>query len=197
MPIKNIDNLDQLNKSSDYYNDICSTATSESKTDITHKDRQKEYVNKTVCQDDCEFNGYNYTIQKSICECKVKESSSSFFFMNINGTELIKNFKDIYNIINLKILGCVKNLFCKLGIIKNVASYIMIIIIIIHIIDIFVFFISQFELLKKKIKDIIYAIKNIKLIKDDNKKINEQIKKKEIKILILYQKTIQKQKIKP
>ena len=100
--------------------------------------------------------------------------------MNIDRTELIKNFKDIYNIINLKILGCVKNLFCKLGIIKNVASYIMISIIIIHIIDIFLFFVCQFELLKKKIKDIIYAIKNIKLIKDNNKK-DEQIKKKEKK----------------
>ena len=41
MPANNNGNLDQLNKSSDYYNDICSTATSESKTDITHKDRQK------------------------------------------------------------------------------------------------------------------------------------------------------------
>ena len=84
LPVKNIGNLNQLNKSSDYYNDICSTAKSESGTDITHKDRQKEYINKTVCQDYCDFNGYNYTIQKSICECKAKESSSSsFFYMNI------------------------------------------------------------------------------------------------------------------
>ena len=178
IPANNNGNLDQLNKSSDYYNDICSTATSESKTDITHKDRQKEYINKTVCQDDCDFNGYNYTIQKSICECKVKESSSSFFYMNINKTELLKNFKDIYNVINIKILGCFKNLFSKLGIIKNVASYIIIIIIIIHIIDLCIFFNNQLKKLKKKIKDIKYAIQNIKLIKDDNTKKDKQTKKK-------------------
>ena len=46
IPINNIGNLDQLNKSSDYYNDICSTATSESGTDIIHEDRQREYINK-------------------------------------------------------------------------------------------------------------------------------------------------------
>ena len=98
--------------------------------------------------------------------------------MNINEKDLLKNFKDIYNVINIKILGCFKKLFCKIGIIKNIASYIMISIIIIHIIDIFLFFISQFGLLKKKIKDIIYSIKTIKLIKDNNKKKDEQTKKK-------------------
>ena len=65
IPIKDIGNLDQLNKSSDYYSDICSTATSESGTDITHQDRQEEYINKTVCQDDCDFNNYNDTSRKS------------------------------------------------------------------------------------------------------------------------------------
>ena len=95
IPVKNIGNLNHLNKSSDYYNDICSTATSESNTDITHKDRQNEYINKTVCQEECDFNDYNYTSQKAKCKCKVKESSFSFFNMNINRTELLNNFKDI------------------------------------------------------------------------------------------------------
>ena len=98
--------------------------------------------------------------------------------MNINKTELLNNFKNIYNIINLKILGCVKQLFSKKGIINNVGSYIMIIIIIIHITDLFVFFINQFEKLKKKIKDMIYSIRNYKIIKDNNKSKNEETKNK-------------------
>ena len=53
IPVNNIGNLEQLNKSSDYYNDICSTATSESGTDIIHEDRQmniliKQYVKMIV-----------------------------------------------------------------------------------------------------------------------------------------------------
>jgi len=186
IPVKNIGNLDELNKSSDYYNDICSTATSEGGTDIIHEDRKKEYITKTVCQNDCEFNNYNNTSQKAVCSCKVKESSSSFDFMNINRTELLTNFKHIYNIVNLKILGCFKQLFSKIGIIKNFGSYIMIIIILIHIIDFFIFYIDQFEKLKKKIKDIYDAIKNITLIKNNNKakesKKKGKNKQKEIKL---------------
>ena len=179
IPIKDIGNLDQLNKSSGYYNDICSTATSESGTDIIHEDRQKEYINKTVCQNDCDFNNYNSTSQKAICSCKVKESSSSFAYMHINGTELLNNFKHMYNIMNIKILSCVKQLFSKIGIIKNVGNYIMIVVIINHIIDLFIFFINHFEKLKKKIKDIIDATKNSKSTKDH--KDNNKCKDKDIK----------------
>jgi len=174
IPLKNIGNLDQYNKSSDYYNDICSTATSESGTDIIHEDRQKEYINKTLCQDDCDFLNYNDTLQKAICSCKVKESSSSFAYMNMNVKELLNNFKHINNIVNVKILGCVKQLFSKMGIKKNIGSYIMIFIIIIHIIDLFIFFNNQLIKLKEKIKDIIYAVKNIKLIKDNNNKSEDE-----------------------
>ena len=105
-------------------------------------------------------------------------SSSSFIDMNIDGDELIKNFKIVYNYANFNLLICVKKLFSKEGIIKNAASYIMIIIIIIHIVDLFIFFIKQFGILKKKIKDIIYAIKNIKLVKYNKKRKNEEQKKK-------------------
>ena len=181
MPTKNIVNLEQLNKSSDYYNDICSNATSDSGTDIIHKDRQNEYIYKTVCQDDCDFNHYNETSQKAKCSCKVKESSSSFFYMNIDRKKLINNFKHVYNLANLNLLVCVKKLFSVVGIIKNVGSYIMIFIIVIHIIDLFIFFIIQLKQLNKKIQDIIYAVKNYKLIKANNKNKDEEPKKKEIK----------------
>ena len=55
VPVEITDNLDKLNSNSEYYNDLCYTTTSESGTDIILKDRKNEYINKTVCQDDCEF----------------------------------------------------------------------------------------------------------------------------------------------
>ena len=56
------EDINKLNTSSDYYNDICYTATSDSGTDILLKDRKDEYIkgNKAVCQDGCDFTKYDY-----------------------------------------------------------------------------------------------------------------------------------------
>ena len=97
IPVSLSENIDILNSSSSYYNNICYKATSESGTDISLKDRKNEFVNnnKTLCQEDCDLIAYNYTTSKAICSCEVKESSSTFADMNINKTKLLDNIKDI------------------------------------------------------------------------------------------------------
>ena len=121
IPMELSENIDKLNTSSGYYNDICYTTTSESGTDISLKDRKKEYIkgNKVVCQEDCEFSEYNSIEQKAKCSCKVKESSNSFADMIINTTKLYESFTDFKNIINWTILICYKSLFNKLGLLKT------------------------------------------------------------------------------
>jgi hypothetical protein len=84
--------------------------------------------------------------------------------MNINKDKLLSNFKNIKNLANIEILSCTKKLFCKNGIIKNIAFYLLMIIILFHIIAIFIFCTKQKDSLYKIIKDIIFAIKNFKLI---------------------------------
>ena len=51
---------------------------------------KNEYIdgNNTVYQDDCDFFEYMYNTKKANCKCKVKPSSSSFFYMKINTTKL-------------------------------------------------------------------------------------------------------------
>ena len=44
LPVILNEDVDKLNSSSDYYNDICYTTTSESGTDISLKDRKKEFI---------------------------------------------------------------------------------------------------------------------------------------------------------
>ena len=127
IPINNIDNIDKLNSKSGYYNDFCYTATSDSGTDITLEDRKNEYTSNAVCQDGCDFDNYNKNTKKAICSCHAKESSSSFAFMKIDKKKLLDGFKDIRNIVNLKLLKCFKVLFSKKGIYKNVGFYIFII----------------------------------------------------------------------
>ena len=82
LPVILSENIDKLNTSSGYYNDICYSSTSNSGTDISLKDRKKEFVegNKTVCQEDCNFSNYNYDTWKANCSCQVKEASNSFLF---------------------------------------------------------------------------------------------------------------------
>ena len=165
------ENLDKLNSNSGYYNDICYTATSESGTDISNKDRKNEYPNIAVCQDDCEFVDYNYNTEKAICSCKIQESSASFKDININKQKLLDNFKNIKNIANFNLLICIDVLFCKLGLKTNVGFFIFISIILLRIVILFVFYLNQSKRLKNKINDLIFAIKNLKLIKDkDNNK---------------------------
>ena len=172
IPISISEDLDKLNSSSGYYNDLCYTTTSESGAYIPLNDRKKEFVdnNQTICQDDCYFSEYNKDIQKANCSCRAKEASPSFSLMNINKTKLYENFMDVKNIANINLLICYDKLFSKKGLESNIGSYIILVIIIFHIVCMILFYIRQYPEIKTKIKDIIYAISNYKLIKHRKKK---------------------------
>ena len=109
--------------------------------EITVKVREKEFIeeNKTLCQEDCVLSDYNYTTKKVNCSCDVEETPLSFADMNIDKTKLYRNFVDINNIANVKILFCYKNLFNKNGIMYNIGSYILLANILFHIISFFIF----------------------------------------------------------
>ena len=169
IPINNIDNIDKLNSSSGYYTDFCYTATSDHGTDITLKDRKNEYPSKAACQDDCDFVSYNYTTKKDKCSCKTKESSQTFADMKIDKNKLLDNFKNIKNIANLNLLKCVKVLFSKEGISKNVGFYIFIFFIIFHTIILVLFYKKKLDVIIKQIKYLIMAIKFSNLKKTDEK----------------------------
>ena len=171
IPIKKNENIDKLNSSSEYYNDICYTTTSEDGTDISLKDRQKEFINKDyiICQEDCDLSEYNYETFIAKCSCKVKEFAQSFAEMKINKNKLLDNFKKIKNFINFNFLVCYKKLLNKNGIINNIGCYLILSIIIFHIITIFVFSIKQFSLLKNKITKIASEIYKYQPIKKNEK----------------------------
>ena len=183
MPVEISESLDILNSSSKYYNDICYIASSDDGTDIILKDRQNEFVegNKTVCQDDCDFSEYDEINQKAKCTCDAKGASLSFADMNINKTKLAQNFIDIKNILNINIMSCIKVLFSKKGIRKNIAFYLILINFIFHLITVIVFYGKQKMKLNKKIKNIIFSIGNLELFKDDIIKNNTKKSKKKKK----------------
>ena len=176
IPYKITEEIEKLNSSSSYYNDICYTTTSEYGTDITMKDRKKEFIDKDriVCQEGCYFSEYDYNNSKVKCSCNAKKSSLLFVDMYINKEKIIDNFKNINNLINYKFLICYKKLFNKEGIIKNIGSYTILSIIIFHIIAIFIFCLKQFSSIKKKINKIASEKKH--LSDKENKKKEKAIK---------------------
>ena len=169
VPIAIHDNVDKLNTSSGYYNDICYTTTSEDGTDISLADRKNDYANNDniICQEGCIFSEYDKDSHFAKCSCDVKESPPSIADMNINKEKLLENFKDIKNIINFDFLKCYKTLFTKEGIMNNYGCYLILIIIVFHILCIFIFRISHFRLIQKKIIHIASII---------NKEQSEQVK---------------------
>ena len=191
IPIQiNKNNIDQYNSSSGYYNDICYTATSDSGTDITLKDRKTEFKdnNKTLCQDDCFFSDFDYNINKAKCSCNAKEASSKFEDIKIDGEKIYENFIDIKNIANINILVCYKVLFSIKGLIKNYGSYCIIVILIIHLIIIMIYYLKK---LYNRIHNIINNIsfrfykflpikkgKNKEILKAKTKQLKKEKKKK-------------------
>ena len=120
IPIKIKESLDKINASSGYFNDICYTATSNRGTDITMKDRKKDFIenNKTVCQEECDFSNYYFDKGKAKCSCNINTAIFSLDNLNINKTKLFEGFVDIKNIANINIMKCYAKLFSKKGILK-------------------------------------------------------------------------------
>ena len=171
------ESIDLFNSSSEYYNNICYKATSESGTDISLNDRRKEFVdnNKFLCQEDCYLQEYNYTTQRVNGSCEVKEPSSSFVDKIINKTKLLENLGDIKTFSNINILSCYKSLFILENIVYNIGFYIITGIIILHIINCIFFFIKKFKLIKEKIQYIAFGI-----IYHEEAKFNEDVKTDEL-----------------
>ena len=62
--------ISKYDPKSEFYNDICSTYTTKFNTDITLKDRQKEFINNnmSLCEDNCDFISYNTSSKKVDCK---------------------------------------------------------------------------------------------------------------------------------
>ena len=170
IPVKlNDDNIDKYNPKSGYYNDICYKTTSESGTDITLKDRRNEFVenNMTLCEENCELNNYNYSIEKAICFCEIKTSINPNYDYKFNKKEFFKSFIDIKNIANINIIKCFKVALNVKNISSNYGFYITISIIVYHLITTFIFWFISY----KKIKMDLF---NISIILSSNKSIEFQ-----------------------
>ena len=73
----------QYDPNSDYYNDECSSYTSDNGTDILLFDRKKEYIdnNLSLCEANCTYKGYDIINKLSICDCNIKKNIYQIILM--------------------------------------------------------------------------------------------------------------------
>jgi len=175
-------NIDKLNASSDYYNDICYTDTSENGTDISLADRKKNFVNNnlTVCEEDCDFISYDYEMEKAVCSCKVKTNSS----MKISGIvidkdKLFNSFTNFKNIANVKVLKCYGLIFSIEAYKNNYSNLILLGIILLLLITMIIFYCKGWNYLKELMDKILFLKSNTKKVKAITRR-KEKEKEKEL-----------------
>ena len=119
---------DIYDKTSDFYNDVCSPASTND-NDIVLKDRKKDIYpnNVTLCKNNCRYKEINLEEQRIICDCnintnKINETSNeNNDFLEENEDTNIANY--ILDNLNYKIFKCYHLLLNFDNLIKNPAFY--------------------------------------------------------------------------
>ena len=170
-----LENPELYDKDNPIYNDMCYPYSSKDGVDMILTDVQKEYKdnNKLICEEGCKF---SYFDNKAKCNCDVNPFFPPISEMKIDKDSLYK-FAKITNVANFGVLKCVNLFKIKERMINNIGIYSFIPTIISYIICIILFYKVDFNIIKEKIKDILYAIENLKYIKNfKNKKEQKQEK---------------------
>ena len=158
IPVKINGTLDKYNPKSNYYNDICTKATSGCNTDITLGDRRNEFIknNLSLCEINCELIGYNYNNNKAKCSCNVK-NTLSLDNIELDSKNLIKNFLDFKKIMNIEIIKCYKIVFNKNNMKNNYGFFIIAFIFILYFLCMFIFYCKSIKSLIDEITKILRA----------------------------------------
>ena len=148
-----------------FYNDICTTYSSENGKDVLLSDRYQDiYIpinSMYICQDGCNFSSYNTTTQQAECNCIVNNddiNKTNIEEIIFDRMEIIRAFRNVLINSNFRVLRCYKLLFDFSKIIKNYGFIIMIVILICHLILTIIYFIKG----KRKIIELINSFINLK-----------------------------------
>ena len=163
IPVEITENIDKYNPRSGYYNDICYPAKSKSNTDICLDDRRDEFIknNMSLCEENCDMIGYDYTYKKVKCSCFIKINLPIIDEVKIDYEKLKQNFIDINNIANIECIKCYKRAFQK-DIIYNYGFYILTFIIILYLICLILFSSKFYKDYEKEINDYFFEINSNK-----------------------------------
>ena len=164
-------NLFNLNDS--FYNDICSTYTTQDGTDLTLLDRKNiiydKNANISICQEGCQLINYNSTLKKANCDCKIQTENikTNIETITFNSKDIASSFFKTLTNSNFLVLKCFKLVFSQKGQKNNIGSWTMSILTLLFLIFLFFFIFKE----RKKIIMYIQLILEQKLFsqKSDNR----------------------------
>ena len=164
----NQNGIDILNGNNSFYNDICMPFTTEEGTDISLTDRQNTYYNEkiTLCENNCEYMGYNSTNRKAKCQCKIKKEISNIKIISYD-TISVHQFLDIKTITNIEIMKCYKLTFSKDGLSNNYGFIILSAFIVFFISLIIIYLLTEKTAVPRIIR---FALKNFTIDAPPRKK---------------------------
>ena len=165
-------NLFKYDPNNEYYKDECIPTASDSDTDILINDRHIEFNdnNLSLCENDCNYNGYEIESKLAQCECGIK-SKQLVISELINQTNIFSyNFTNKEKSSNMITMKCYYTLFTKEGLKSNIGSYILIFITTIFAISSIMFYKCGYPLLENTINEIIRLKEEKMKIENMNKK---------------------------
>jgi len=176
-----LENPELYDKDNPIYNDMCYPYSSKDGVDMTLIDVQKEYKDKNmlICDEGCKFNPNG---GKGGCSCEVQTTFPPLSEMKIDKDQLYK-FANIKNVANFGALKCFNLLSNKDRIKYNIGIYSFIPTFISYIVCLIIFIKVDFNIIKEKIKDLLWAIENLKYIKNKKENIIEKKVEKVEKII--------------
>ena len=167
-------------KNSPFYSDICSRKSIKDGVDATLGEMQKDYANnnKSLCEANCEYSGYDEEITIFKCNCEIKETLPKISEIKNDKSKLYA-FDEINKIANFDVLKCTNLITTKEGLIKNIGFYSFMPTFIAYIICIILFYKKENKTLKGNISNLAYAKKIMYIYKLDRVgEINKNLKPK-------------------
>ena len=114
--------IDVFNIEDPFFNDICFPYESEYGTDVTLSDRVENYYqNVSFCDENCNYEGVNYTTNEAICSCNVQED----LLDNLLDNKLTGEVYEIVKSLNINVMKCYDSIFKFDNLIKNYGGWIM------------------------------------------------------------------------
>ena len=196
-------NLDKYDPTSEYYNDECNAYTTENGTDILLSDRKNEFIenNMSLCENICEYSGYDKEKKKVICQCSIKYRDFIISEIEKESNLLNNNLTVEESNSNMVAMKCFEFLFTKEGLLSNLGNYILLFIILFHCISIIIFYKCGYHIIDEKIRQILGDKKKSKSIKSkkdcnifDLDKKSEQSKKNTLYSVSSKKKKLKKKK---
>ena len=148
----NVSGYNLFNENDSFYNDICSTFTTINGSDITLKDRQNIYYNKSlnICEEEgCYYDYYDSKLKKVKCDCSISrtsikkeeeeqsESENSFITTIAEIYYDKQKIKEIFTYsienMNFQVMKCFELIFKLESFIKNVGCILLTVLTIIYL----------------------------------------------------------------